>query len=112
LIRHLREYSYGWITLVLFVTSAAAHALFAWLSGDDLAKYANSVFENWQSEFLQLLWQVCGLAWFLQRGSPSSKEGSERLEAKVDFVMDGFPNGKVTRERINKQFLRTPPLGH
>src|SRR3546814_8038177 len=39
--------------------------------------------ENWQSEFLQLLWQVVGLAYFLYVGSPASKENDDRLEAKV-----------------------------
>ncbi|GGE53272.1 hypothetical protein GCM10007276_32900 [Agaricicola taiwanensis] len=41
-------------------------------------------FENWQSEFLQLLWQVGGLAYFLYLGSPQSKEGDDRMEAKMD----------------------------
>ena len=31
-------------------------------------------FENWQSEFLQLLWQVVGLTILLYVGSPQSKE--------------------------------------
>jgi hypothetical protein len=44
-------------------------------------------FENWQSEFLQLLWQVGGLAYFLYLGSPQSKEGNERLEAKIDAIL-------------------------
>jgi hypothetical protein len=36
-------------------------------------------FENWQSEFLQLLWQVVGLAYCLHVGSPASKESGDRL---------------------------------
>jgi hypothetical protein len=39
--------------------------------------------ENWQSEFLPLLWQVGGLAFVLFAGSPS-KEGTDRMEAKID----------------------------
>jgi hypothetical protein len=32
--------------------------------------------ENWQSEFLQLIWQVAGLAILLHVGSPQSKRGT------------------------------------
>jgi hypothetical protein len=44
-------------------------------------------FENWQSEFLQLLWQVVGLAYFLYVGSPASKENDDRTEAKLDALL-------------------------
>ena len=44
-------------------------------------------FENWQSEFLQLIWQVVGLAYFLYVGSPASKENDDRIEAKVDALL-------------------------
>jgi hypothetical protein len=43
--------------------------------------------ENWQSEFLQLLWQVAGLAILLHVGSPQSKEGDDRMEAKIDAIL-------------------------
>jgi hypothetical protein len=43
--------------------------------------------ENWQSEFLQLLWQVGGLALLLHVGSPQSKEGDDRMEAKIDAIL-------------------------
>lgn len=38
------------------------------------------MFENWQSEFLQLIWQVAGLAFLIYVGSPQSKEGDERKD--------------------------------
>jgi hypothetical protein len=44
-------------------------------------------FENWQSEFLQLVWQVGGLAMLLWVGSPQSKEGDDRVEAKIDAIL-------------------------
>ncbi len=43
--------------------------------------------ENWQSEFLQLMWQVAGLALLLHVGSPQSKEGDDRMEAKIDAIL-------------------------
>ncbi|TIR43956.1 MAG: hypothetical protein E5X53_39350, partial [Mesorhizobium sp.] len=42
---------------------------------------------NWQSEFLQLLWQVGGLAFLLFVGSPQSKESTDRMEAKIDALL-------------------------
>lgn len=44
-------------------------------------------FENWQSEFLQLIWQVGGLSLLLYIGSPESKEGDERKEEKLDLIL-------------------------
>jgi hypothetical protein len=43
--------------------------------------------ENWQSEFLQLLWQVGGLAFLLFIGSPQSKEEDDRIEEKLDAIL-------------------------
>jgi hypothetical protein len=43
--------------------------------------------ENWQSEFLQLIWQVGGLAFLYYIGSPQSKEGDNRKEEKLDEII-------------------------
>lgn len=43
--------------------------------------------ENWQSEFLQLIWQVAGLALLYHIGSPQSNEGNDRLEEKIDLIL-------------------------
>jgi hypothetical protein len=56
--------------------------------------------ENWQSEFLQLIWQFAGLAILLYVGSPQSREGDERKEAKLDAILeavdkDGPPGAGV-----------------
>ena len=80
-----RKYAYGWITLAFFLGSLILHWYFGWNAyADDAqshgqspetAAYLNEMlrdtFENWQSEFLQLLWQVVGLAYFLYLGSPA-----------------------------------------
>lgn len=47
-----------------------------------------STFENWQSEFLQLVWQAVGLALFFFWGSSQSREGEERMEAKIDALLE------------------------
>lgn len=66
-------------------------------------------FENWQSEFLQLLWQVVGLAYFLYVGSPSSKENDDRVEAKIDRLIELHAGDKAKKmiEDIDNRYLRT-----
>ena len=95
------KYGYLWITLVLFLGSLIGHWLFAWFAFVDeqvahgqsiefsqyLMEVLRDTLENWQSEFLQLMWQVAGLAYFLYLGSPQSKEGDDRLEEKLDHIL-------------------------
>lgn len=97
----MRKYAYAWITLGFFAVSLALHWYFGWEAYLDEAKdhgvapevrafvvmTLRDTFENWQSEFLQLLWQVVGLAYFLYVGSPSSKENDDRVEMKIDALL-------------------------
>ncbi len=119
----LGRYSYAWITLFFFLISAALHWYFGWQDFLEEARthgeeaefgaFANQAlretFENWQSEFLQLLWQVVGLAYFLYLGSPSSKENDDRLEAKIDELLRrqaGESEGQRLIDKIDQDFLR------
>ena len=97
----LKRYAYAWITLAFFSVSFGLHWMFGWFAFVDearqhgqspelaawLVEMGRDTFENWQSEFLQLLWQVVGLAYFLYVGSPSSKENDDRVEAKIDALL-------------------------
>ena len=97
----MKRYAYAWITLAFFLVSIVGHWIFGWYAFVDdqkalhqpveltpyLMEMGRDTFENWQSEFLQLLWQVVGLAYFLYLGSPTSHENDDRLEAKVDEVL-------------------------
>jgi hypothetical protein len=118
----MRGYAYGWITLGLFLFSLLGHWLFGWFAYVDeqethhapiiLAGYlfemARDTFENWQSEFLQLLWQVGGLAFFLYLGSPQSKEGDDRHEAKLDAILKQVAPSHADRiiKDIDREFQR------
>ena len=118
----LKRYAYGWITLIFFLVSIALHWLFGWFAYvDDANEHGQSVhlasylvemgrdtFENWQSEFLQLLWQVVGLAYFLYIGSPSSKENDDRVEAKIDALLElvGKKDGLDLVARIDEVHYR------
>ncbi len=65
---------------------------------DYLVTFLASTFENWQSEFLQLVWQVFALAVFYHWGSSQSRDGAARLEAKLDVLL--------RREGIDPDTLR------
>ena len=117
-----RRYAYGWLTFAFFVGSLALHWYFGWRAYVDeelahgqpaqTAGYLNEMFrdtfENWQSEFLQLLWQVLGLAYFLYIGSPASKENDDRLEVKIDAILRAIGRDKADEliARIDKEYER------
>lgn len=118
----LGKYAYAWITLGFFAVSLGLHWYFGWRSyvsdaqehgqAPEWAEYLNQklrdTFENWQSEFLQLLWQVVGLAYFLYVGSPSSKENDDRMEEKIDLLLrlHGGDQVQAEMEDIDRRFLR------
>lgn len=119
----MKNYAYAWITVAFFLVSIVLHWLFGWFAFVDDAKQhgqavvfasyaitmARDTFENWQSEFLQLLWQVVGLAYFLYVGSPSSKENDDRMEAKIDALLRMQPSGAGERviAELDERYLRT-----
>ena len=119
----IKGYAYAWLTLGFFLVSLILHWWFGWYAFADeaaehgqspeLGSYLNEMlrdtFENWQSEFLQLLWQVVGLAYFLYLGSPSSHENDDRLEAKVDALLHFHgKEGKDIIVHLDKHFVRHP----
>jgi hypothetical protein len=116
-----RAYAFAWITLGLFLFSLAGHWLFGWLTYVDeqmahghaievsgyTVQMMRDTLENWQSEFLQLLWQVGGLAFFLYVGSPQSREGDERKEAKLDAILRQLgPEGARTIADLDQKYPR------
>lgn len=114
------RYSYAWVTLGFFLISIIGHWLFGWFAfageqaahglspqtADYLIAMLRDTFENWQSEFLQLLWQVGGLAILLHVGSPQSKEGDDRMEAKIDEILKRVAprEGKQIIEELDEAY--------
>jgi hypothetical protein len=96
-----KRYGFAWITAGLFLFTLAGHGIFGWFAyldeqqahgqpaelGGYLVQMGRDTLENWQSEFLQLVWQVVGLTYFLYIGSPQSKEEDDRLEEKLDAIL-------------------------
>ena len=97
----LKRKGYLWVTLLLFFFSLALHWIFGWKTfrheqeahhqpvvvSEYVDEMLKDTMENWQSEFLQLIWQVAGLAFLWYAGSPQSKEGDDRKEEKLDFII-------------------------
>jgi Domain of unknown function (DUF6766) len=116
------KYGYLWITLAFFAISIVGQWLFGWLAyvneqqdlnapvevSDYSYRMLRDTLENWQSEFLQLIWQVAGLAILLYVGSPQSREGDERKEAKLDAILEAVDkDGKKTVAALDRKFHRT-----
>ncbi len=117
-----KRYAYGWVTLGFFLISLIGHWLFGWFAyvseqqahnqpvraGDYTVVMMRDTLENWQSEFLQLLWQVGGLAILLYVGSPQSRESDERKEAKLDALlrMVGKEEGEKMIAMLDREYDR------
>ncbi|HXF36775.1 MAG TPA: DUF6766 family protein [Actinomycetota bacterium] len=100
---------------VLFLLSWAAQALAEWdvyradqrAHGEPVAvrgfvvEFGQSTLENWQSEFLQLFSFVVLSAVLIHRGSAESKDGTDRIERKVDEVLRRL--GEEEPERVKTQ---------
>jgi len=105
---------------MFFVFSLFGHWIFAWFAFVDeqralqqppqLSEYiiqtSRDTLENWQSEFLQLMWQVGGLATFLYVGSPQSKEGDERKEELLNLILQRVDpeNAKQLIRNLEKRY--------
>jgi hypothetical protein len=102
--------------------SLSLHWIFAWYSyvqeqsehkqQIQFNDYFNETFrdtmENWQSEFLQLMWQVAGLSILWYIGSSQSKEGNDRLEEKIDLLIQRLDSekGKQLIQELDKKYPR------
>lgn len=115
-----KKYGYVWVTSGLFIFSLIGHWLFGWYAYVDeqqahgqiisISGYSvemlRDTMENWQSEFLQLIWQVGGLAILLHVGSPQSKEGDDRIEAKIDAILMKIdPDAVKTISKIDEDYM-------
>jgi hypothetical protein len=96
-----KKFGFAWVTLGFLVISLIGHWLFGWFAyvdeqrslgaavevGGYAVEMLRDTFENWQSEFLQLLWQVVGLTVLLYVGSPQSKESEDRTELMLEEIL-------------------------
>jgi hypothetical protein len=116
------RYSFTWVTLGLFFLALAGHWVAGWYAYVDeqqehgqlvevsgyLAELLRGTLENWQSEFLQLVWQVAGLSFLFHVGSTQSREGNDRMEAKIDELLRTVDtrNGDTKIRELDQRFVR------
>ncbi len=97
----LKKFGFAWVTLGFLAVSFIGHWIFGWFAfvneqqslgqpvetGTYVIEMLRDTLENWQSEFLQLLWQVVGLTVLLYVGSPQSKEAEDRTEEMLKEII-------------------------
>ena len=72
-----------------FVGQQAQHGEAAdFWSGDFWWMFWSSTLENWQSEWLQLAGQVALPAYLVYKGGSQSKDSDERIEAKLNWLIE------------------------
>jgi hypothetical protein len=126
----MKNYALSIILSLLFVASWAGQFHFGWkeyraeqAEHGMVAEYdgywpvfLRTTLENWESEFLQLASFVVLSALYIHKGSPQSKDGDERLERKVDAILDyllltdpeetdGTPRERRPPEPIDREIL-------
>jgi len=101
----LRDYSLAWVLLALFVSAWVAQFYGGWMAfaaearehGEAAAmlgrdgyiwQFSSATFENWQSEFLQLLAFVVLTSFLVFHGSPESKDSDEEMKAAIERLTD------------------------
>ena len=97
----MKRYSFLWVTGLIFLGSLTLHWWFGWYAfvgeqtahgqspqvSDWFIEMMRDTMENWQSEFLQLMWQIAALAFLYYAGSPQSRGDDERMEGKLDAIL-------------------------
>ena len=98
-----RDYSLSIVVGLLFIASMVLHAIFGWLQyaadqgahgaaatlwGPDgyVIYFGEWTFQNWQSEFLEVLLLIVLTSFLIHKGSHESKDSQDRLERKIDRI--------------------------
>jgi len=100
----VRQRSLGILFVSLFLASWMTQLFFEWRvyvseqrehggsasfwSAGFWDEFGQSTFENWQSEFLQLAAFTIATAYLVYAGSSESPDSEERLEAKLDVLLE------------------------
>lgn len=100
----LKKYGYLWITLILFSGTIVGHWYYGFATGNTWQENVRDTFENWQSEFLQLIWQVAGLTYLWYIGSPQSKEEEERNQEMLEWIMRNTDQHKIFIKELEQKF--------
>src|ERR1044072_358191 len=100
--REFKKRGYLYVTIKFFAVSWLKHGLTAYNQfieeqnehGQPLAmnlfwnEFIRQTMENWQSEFLQLSWQIGGLMILFAVASPQDRIGEERKEKILEKLLE------------------------
>jgi hypothetical protein len=82
LVSWVAQFGTGWVS---YAQEQREHGQPAELAGY-MWRFADNTFENWQSEFLQLLTFVILTAYLIHRGSHESKDNDEEVMARLKRI--------------------------
>jgi len=98
-----RDYGLSIFVLALFLSSFVLHAIFGWFQyaadqkshdedptfwGDSgyVVYFGEWTFQNWQSEFLEVLVLIVATTYLIHKGSPESKDGDDEMKAMLQRI--------------------------
>ncbi|TDE16023.1 DUF6766 family protein [Jiangella asiatica] len=121
--RHFRRWGAVYILILLFLGSWMGHFFtqlaefrseqqdhdqpFVW--SDYLASFFASTFENWQSEWLQLIFQAVLLLAAKHLLFQADAEDLERIERKIDNIHERVGAGAVGPEQGDEAAIEPEP---
>ena len=127
-----RDYNLSLVLLACFLVSWVLQAWTGWrkfaaeqlqhqqapaVFGSDgyIWEFLAATFENWQSEFLQLLAMVVLTSFLIHRGSAESNDSNDRMEARLDEIdrrlsqlteRDADTSGRAVKEKGGRDIQR------
>jgi hypothetical protein len=98
-----RDYSLSIVIGALFIGSFLLHTVFGWWQyvADQAANgqqatvfgwdgfviyFGEWTFQNWQSEFLEVLVLITATVYLVHKGSPESRDGDDEMKAAIDRI--------------------------
>jgi hypothetical protein len=110
-----RDYSLSIVVGTLFLASFVLHAIFGWLQyaadqrqngseptvwGADgyVFYFGEWTFQNWQSEFLEVLVLITATVYFVHKGSPESRDGDDEMKATLERIEKKLDELEAERE--------------
>jgi hypothetical protein len=98
-----RDYSLSVVVFTLFLVTFILHTIFGWWQyaadqasqGQDATVFGWSgyivywgewTFQNWQSEFLEVVTLIVATAYFIHKGSHESKDGDDEMRAMLERI--------------------------
>ena len=101
--RLTRDYGLSLFVGVLFLVSFLLHAVFGWLQyaadqkshGDEATFWGDSgyvvyfgewTFQNWQSEFLEVIVLIVASSYLIHKGSAESKDSDDEMKAILERI--------------------------